>query len=257
MNIKSLMIGTLCLLASVGAIAEQVQTQTFDIGDVREIVASGAAEIHIRQGATPSLRAEGTEEVLSRLIVKAKGDRLTLGVKPEPAPRRWFGGNHETPVFFLELPELSLLHASKAVIVTLDEMNGTNVEIKLSGASRVSADKISIFNLDAELSGASRIETSELSGESARIALSGASRIDVSAGGQLKKLDVHASGASRFEGSSILSQQVRASASGASNILVHAEESLDGNASGASHIRYKGDPRVQQRTSGASSFQTL
>jgi hypothetical protein len=74
----------LCSLLLPGLVyASGLQTRSYEIGNVRHIEANNAVVVELRQAREPSISAEAEADVLPRVVVDVKGDRVTLGVKGE------------------------------------------------------------------------------------------------------------------------------------------------------------------------------
>lgn len=255
MKIRSLLIVCLCLLTPVSVVAEELLSQSYAIENIRYLEVGHAARIELRQGATESLRVEGTADVLARVTVDVKGERLILGVKSKKSRLfNWFGNNDDEVKFVVQVTELSGLQMSGAVHAEVGELEGETLKLDASGATHTRFEGLSYQHLNLEFSGASHavvkvnaLETLELSG-------SGASKIELNGEATLEKLQLDLSGASKYFGRGLAAEEAEILASGASNIEIGTVEYLEVNASGASNVRYGGQPRIKQNTSGASNI---
>lgn len=255
MKIRLLLVVCLCLVAPISAVSEQLLTQSYPIENIRHIEVGHAASIEVRQGASETLRAEGSAEVLERVTVDVKGERLILGVESKRGGLfNWFGDNDDEIKFVVQVTELSSLQFSGAVHAEIGKLQGTNLKFDVSGASHTNFEGLNYQQLNFELSGASHLVAQVTALEGLRLSGSGASKIDLKGEAKLEQLELYLSGASKYYGRGLAAQQALVQVSGASNVEIGAVESLEVDASGASNVRYAGRPRIKQKTSGVSNI---
>lgn len=243
-----------CLvLAPALAIAAELESRQWDIGDVRYIETGGAVELELRQGDSPSLVAEATAEALEKVIVDIDGDRLTLDMhEKESGFWGWFKGEKEQVKFVLQVSQplgLVLQGASKAKVADISVPEFT---LEANGASQVQMDTLTAETLNVRLSGATQLAVDEVHAQQATVSLVGASKLKVNGTSALNRLDVEANGASKFYGFNVAADDVTAEATGASRVEVTVHTALNASANGASHVIYAGEPRVKKAESGAS-----
>lgn len=242
------------LLASGGLSADEILSQSYAIDNIRYIEAGNAVMVEIQQGEEESLQVEASAEVLERIKVDVKGDRLVLGVKKEGGWFNWFGDNHGDVKFVLQIAELRGLQLSGASRASTGRLQTPDLHMDISGASRAEFGTLEVDSLVLKLSGASRAEIKGIEGQNAVAHVSGASRLDVGGTARLEELDINVSGASRYQGARVTAGRAKVEASGASHAELGRLDFLDANASGASNIRYRGKPQVKRHTSGASNI---
>lgn len=249
----------LCFLGSANLMADDRLSQPYQIENIRHIEAHNAVTLDIRQSENESLNAEATAEVLERVTVQVRGERLILGVKSDKSGFfSWFGGGNSDDVrFVIKLPQLAGLELSTASRARIGAFEADDLTLELSSASRAQTDELRFNKLELTLSGASRIDFGALQGEALSAWVSGASRAEVQGEGSVQTLRVDASGASRFKAASLSAEDARVKASGASRAELGPTRSLDADASGASSIGYRGEPRLAQKTSGASNIHSI
>lgn len=241
------------LAASAPTLAEQLLAHIYPIHDVREVVVNGGASLELVQGDTESLRAEATQEVLTRVKVDLSGQRLTLGVKSDRGGFfQWINHSDEHVRFVLQVKDLSRLELSGGVTARVGDLTVSMLKIDLSGSSHAVMSGLTATGLTIHSSGAGRLEAGNIRAEQLRLDMSGASSVDIREEGQVNDIRLDVSGASKYHGKSLASKTAWASASGASYIELRVEDSLEAHASGASHISYHGNPRTSQHSSGAS-----
>lgn len=242
-----------CVFAPALALAGEVVSQQHTIDEIRYIEAGNTVEVELRQGDTPLLVAEATEEVLGRVTVNVEGDRLKLGVqKKEEGFWGWFKGNKDEVKFVVQAPQplgLVLYGASKARVTNIETPEFT---LNTSGASQARFEKLTVNTLEVAMSGASYVAVKEVQAKQAGVEASGASKMDVTGSGSLGQLDVNVSGSSKYLGPKTAVDVAKVEASGVSRVELMALALLEVKASGASSINYSGKPQLLKEVSGAS-----
>jgi hypothetical protein len=161
----------------------------------------------------------------------------------------------------LHLPSLNIVRLSGASSLSADDsFTGENVDIIVSGASKVKhlniasqhvkldcggASGIAIIlpstrNLEAFSSGASHIGIRATNLAYSKFDVSGASGIEIDGSGT--NGDWEASGAAHIDGEGFPTRELTVSVSGASSAKVNVSDTLNANTSSASTIRYVGRP---------------
>ncbi|MDQ2077019.1 GIN domain-containing protein [Marinimicrobium sp. ABcell2] len=253
MKIRSLLIICLCLLAPTSAVAEEL-SQSYAIENIRYIEVGHAARIEIQQGATESLQALGTADVLERVTVDVKGDRLILGVRRKTGRLfNWFGSDDDIK-FVVQVQELSGLQLRGAAHAAVGALQGQSLSLDASGASQIQFERLEYEQLALELSGATQAVVNDAHLKRLTLSASGASKVELKGASTLDELSIDLSGASKYFGRGLDAIQARIKASGASNADIGVIESLEVRASGASSVHYAGRPQIKQHTSGASNI---
>jgi|GEM_PF-2729417 hypothetical protein len=245
------------LLLASGASAELL-SQSYAVEKVREIHASHASKLEIRQGDSEILKVEGSAEALEHVRVNLENGVLRLeNRQPAKGFWGWVGLNttsDESVTFYIQVKDLEKLNLSGASNASLGAFTGRNLDLHLNGASHAKLGQLRLEQLELDLSGASRLTLESLQTRQVKGQISGASQFEVKASSQSPRLNVNLSGASKFHGRPLSVEKAKVEASGASYAEVQVSEQLDANASGASTIDYYGQPRIQQHSSGASSI---
>ncbi|HKY48686.1 MAG TPA: head GIN domain-containing protein [Acidimicrobiia bacterium] len=206
-----------------------VVTIEIPIDDFSRLAVSHSFEVNVTVGEEPSLTLRVDDNIESSLDVGVTGDTLRIGLEPRTTV------SNATLEADLTVASLDAIEGSGAVNVHLTNLEGSTLELQLSGASDVDG----------------AVDFDSMMGE-----ISGASNLSVS--GRTATLDIEASGASDL---SLLDLEVGAlivSLSGASSAEVNVTDSIEASVSGASSLRYRGDPDVTSfDVSGASSIDQI
>ena len=179
--------------------------------------------------------------------IAQRGDILHIGLKPNYT----YTASARSGV--IRLPDIRKLELSGGSGARLTGFTLThNLDIVLSGASRLTLDPTQSGDTSFDLSGASTAEgTIEMN--NGNIAMSGASTLKLA--GTVKNLKINASGASKIEVKDVPAVTASVVLSGASRADITVSDTLDVKLSGASALGYTGNPKIGRLDiSGGSKF---
>ncbi|MGD9143655.1 MAG: DUF2807 domain-containing protein, partial [Dehalococcoidia bacterium] len=216
-----------------------------DIGD--------AFKYEIIQSDTYSISITADDNLFDDIRVTQSGEELKIDLKP------LFRFNVTGLEAVVTMPRLTGLESSGATRGSVTGFSsGDNLELDISGASRVKMTDMTVGdiegsvtgastleadviagNIDLGISGASRVEGS-LEARDVIVDLSGASRIETDGSGSNTKID--ASGASTVKFGDFSVDNADVSLSGASTCKIRVTGRIDIDLSGASRLTYVGNP---------------
>lgn len=251
--------------------SENLETRQYDFTDFNKIDIGSAFRYEIEKSDTFSIEITADDNLYEHIRVRQDGQTLKIDLEP------FLHFGTITVEAFITMPELHGLESSGAtrgVIRGFDSDN--NLDINVSGASRVEFDGITTGDIEGEVSGASRLtgrlDTGDIdlnvSGASVfridgtvrdmTLAVSGASNIEGSIAARNIELDtsgasevdwdgscddliIESGGAVRIELGDLTSVNADIRLSGASTCRIHVSGTLDVNLSGGSKLYYTGD----------------
>ena len=204
-----------------------LETEEYAFTDFTEVEISSAFEFEIDQSGSYSINVTADDNVMDYVQVSQDGQTLKIGL------RRFISIGPVTLRASVTMPQLHGLTASGASRGTVSDFSSTeDLEIKLSGASRVTGD-IAAGDVEFGISGASTIQLE----------------------GSANDIDANVSGASHFNLDAFTVNNADVNFSGASSGTVNLNGRLDANLSGASTLWYIGEPTMGDiNTSGASTI---
>lgn len=203
-----------------------VATRSLDLINFDQLAMGSAFTIHVRQGATFSVKATGELNDLDDLQTSVN----RAGVL-EIKYRNTWRNRRERMDLDIVMPSLRGVDFSGASVSDVEGFEKVRtLDYRLSGASK------SVFTGSADRM---------------NVDLSGASELDLRGDGGV--LTGNLSGASQMFAFDFSVQEADLGLSGASRARVRVAKLLKVDASGASSLRYQGTPTVDQRVSGGSS----
>jgi len=182
------------------------KTEARTVGDFSQIEVGNAMQLQVHLGEKTAVEVTGDDNLVPLVQTKVAGDKLEIS----------FDGSYSSKigiVIKVTAPKLTGLSASGASTITATDLKGSQLTLKLSGASSGTVMG-KVDALGVECSGASKLLGKELAAKSAKVNTSGASQAEVNVSDQL---EATASGASsvRYTGNP---KKVLPNATGASNV---------------------------------------
>jgi hypothetical protein len=192
--------------------------QGFAVGGFSAIEASSPAEVRVRTGAPPSVRAAGDAAALAALDVHVDGDRLEIRTR---RGTRW-------PA-----------RARAIVYVTVPALRAASV----AGSGDLQVDRVAGPDFAGSVAGSGNLAIGELRTSSATLASAGSGNIN--AAGAVEQLQANVAGSGNIDARMVRARSARVTAVGSGNVEARASEDAEvvsvgsGNAivTGAAHCR--------------------
>jgi hypothetical protein len=219
---------------SLFAANAEEKTKTYDFGDIVGISAGGSYQVHVTEGNSNKVKVVYDSDIEEYLKLEVRYFSGSLILRTEPKTSKAWHKDYKIHVY-LEMSTINQIELSGAAKVEFSgKYKSNNLEIDLSGASKMNELVIDGQTLEVELSGASQAElTGNFSGN-AEVNLSGASNFTWK--GNAASLESDLSGASKFESKGNF-KKCEIGCSGASNAEFAGNvENAEYECSGASRV---------------------
>ncbi len=258
-----------------------IETREFDFTDFTKVEIGSAFEFEVVRSDSFSISITADDNMFEHIRVTERGGTLIIDVTSRISWIRIFGFGSSTREAVIRMPHLESLDVSGASQgnvsgfesnqdldidvsgaskVTFPDLAAGDIDMDVSGASSVVLEG-SVGNLEVDASGASHIELEILSAGDASLSLSGASSIngdleadsidfDLSGASSARLIGsagdaiVEGSGASRFHLADLMLNDADVTLTGASIIDINLDGRLDISLSGASSLDYRGTPAM-------------
>jgi hypothetical protein len=230
-----------------------LETRKYDFIDFTQVDIGHAFRYEIEQSNTFSISITADDNMFEHIEVEQDGQTLRIGMKP------FLSFGSVTLEAAITMPELHGLESYGATRGTVTGFNSSNdLDLEVSGASKVNLVNITTGNIEGNISGASKLEggvtagniAMEISGASniecelkahdVDLNVSGASKVNLDGSGD--DLLVDASGASRINLGDYSVINADIGMSGASSCNIDVSGRIDIDLSGASKLEYTGRP---------------
>lgn len=230
-----------------------LETRDYDFNDFTRVEFNDAFEYEITQSETYSISITADDNLFEDIRVTKNGNKLEIDLKP------FFRFNITKLEAAITMPRLTALESGGATHGMVSGFDaGDNLDLEISGASRVNLSDLSTGHIDASISGASTLKMDVVAGD-VDMSISGVSRIEggliaqnmivdmsgaswIELEGSAKDIAIDASGASRVLTEKFPVDNADISLSGASTCNIEVDGRIDINLSGASKLTYAGNP---------------
>jgi hypothetical protein len=226
-------------------------TMTYDLQDFYSVDAGSAFEVNVTWFDEFYIKVTAVK--LDNIHVEKQGQTLKIWRDGN----EWFGLFHPAPRVDITMPRLESLKLSGASRGQLDGFDmSTNLDVDLSGASRLDVHNLATGNFNLKVSGASKLNGVVKTYGDAGLEVNGASSVELN--GFVRNLSANIGGASKALLREYYAQDASLVLSGASRAEVTLDGRLDARISGASNLGWRGVPTMGTiETSGGSSIHNL
>lgn len=224
-------------LAAFAANAEE-KTKTYEFKNITGIEAGYTYDIHVTQGKSDVVTVvyESTYEDYMTVHFSERTGVLRLGM--EEIPKRLIKEKGQSIKVYLDMKQVLGIDLSGAASITFEgSFNTSELEIELSGASKLNDLNVKGISLSGDFSGASYAYIEGTFTDDVDLEVSGASKVTFN--GKSSMMEGDFSGAARFEGD-IYADKCDIECSGAANARMEgAAKTMEIDGSGACSINAK------------------
>ncbi|MES2898654.1 MAG: DUF2807 domain-containing protein [Pseudomonadota bacterium] len=220
---------------------------------VVKVKLSGVINLHIKQGATPSLTLFGERELLNKVSVSQSGDTLTIDTEKRNS---WnFGRDKNELRAELTLPNLNEFVSNGVGASEVRGFSGNDVKVILDGAGSVIVSS-NYKNVVARLGGVGSMTLNSGEADNVDLNMRGAGQISVN--GNAKVLRASLGGVGSLDAKKLQADSVELDMSGLGGASVYAKTSANLKLSGLGSATVYGKPSNRVSTArglGSVSWQ--
>lgn len=247
----AIMAATLAVSGAALAGEQISQGRAIDARAVK-VKLGGIIDLHIKQGATPSLTITGDKRMVEKVSVVQQGDTLNIDTES-----RWhFSGNdHGTLRAELTLPNLNALTSHGVGASDVNGFTGNEIKVSLDGAGAVTINS-NYRNVVARLGGVGSMTFNGADAEQVDLALAGAGAISIN--GTSKLLRAQLGGVGSLDAKKLSADKVVLDMSGLGGATVTARTAANLKLSGLGSATVYGNPAsrsAEARGLGSVSWQ--
>jgi hypothetical protein len=208
--------------------AGAMTAKNFAVGDFKRIESAGAFDVTVRTGAPASVRAEGPQKVLDRLIVEVKGDELSI--RPRNGSFSW---GKSGPV---------------RIAVTVPELQGATI----AGSGTLSVDKVVTDKFKATIAGSGDISLPSIAAKSVEVEIAGSG--SGSLAGQTDQAAYVIAGSGELDAAKLKSKDLKLTIAGSGSIDANASGNATGEILGSGEARISGGAKCTIEKAGSGSI---
>lgn len=220
--------------AATGCTARQSEdpgpkgARDFAVGDFKSIESAGSYDVTVRTGARPSVRAEGPQNVLDRLVVEVKGDRLTI--RQQNGSFSW---SRAEPV---------------RIAVTVPELHGATI----AGSGTLTVDKVVADTFKASIAGSGDLSLPQVRAKSLELEIAGSGSGSVA--GQVDAANYSIAGSGEVDASKLQAKDIELSIAGSGGVSANATGTVQGAIMGSGEARITGGAKCQVTKAGSGTI---
>lgn len=214
-----------------GDSAEEAGPQTvkdFKVADFKRIEAAGPYDVTVTTGSAASVRVEGPQNVLDRLVVEVKGDQLRI-YRDKGRNIQW-GRN------------------SVKIAVTVPELHGAT----LAGSGTIEVDKVTADTFKGSIAGSGDLSIAEVAVKSLEIEIAGSG--SAAANGRADKAKYGIAGSGEVDVSKLQSRDIELTIAGSGSISAKATGTVTGEIMGSGEVRVTGGAKCTVEKMGSGSI---
>ena len=230
----------------------ELETRQYDFDEFIMVDIGSAFSYEIRKADNRSVSITAGSNLFKYISVTESGQELDIDISI-PGITLWGNKSYRRPRAIITTPELAGLDSSGATdgIISGFSSDG-DLDISMSGASKVALEDISVVTATMDISGASQV-TGYIQADSIELGVNSASKVRLE--GSADYLTVEVGGASRLELPDFVTQNADITLRSASKGAFNLNKTLNARVSGASTLEYTGEPVIGiLDVTGASTF---
>lgn len=218
---KLVAIGALGLAAacSAGAQTSGAQGQrSFEVGAFQSVSLEGSHDVVVTVGGAPSVRAEGSQEMLDRLDIRVENGALRIGT--ERGNWNWFGSSGRVTVY-----------------VTAPALQAASI----GGSGDMRIERVESQRFAASIAGSGDMQIGALRAGQARFDIAGSGGIR--AAGEAEAAEISIAGSGDVALNDLQARRARVSIMGSGNVALQASETVEGSIMGSGDVNVHGGAR--------------
>lgn len=202
-----------------GESAGPATTRNFQVAGFDRIEVGGPYEVTVTTGSAPSVRADGGERAIERMIVEVKGGTLRIYTRKRSGMNfGWSGGRHPVKLA-VTVPRLAAAEIAGSGSISVDKVAGDSFDAGVAGSGELRLGQVDVKRLkagiagsgginagqgraataDYEIAGSGDIEAGALVAETASVSIAGSGEVTANATGTAR-VDIAGSGDVRLTG---------------------------------------------------------
>lgn len=201
-----------------------------DLKDFSEIAFSISGDLYLTQGNSYSIKIEGDQKDVEKIITKLEGNTLIIKVE-----KGW--KNYGDIKVYVTLPELGEVDlAGSGNVIAKETFKASELELSVAGSGDIIFADLTTEKTEVSIAGSGDIKLVGASGEKMEISIAGSGDVDASA----------------FKAS-----KVEVDISGSGTAKVHATDKLETSIVGSGSVYYIGNPLVDASSVGSGRTRSM
>ncbi len=224
-------------------------SRTIAVGEFRKLEIAGAYDVDVRTGSAPSVRVEGTERSLDRLVVEVKGD--VLAIHPKKGTNFNWTNKSKTKIA-ITVPQLDAARVAGSGTLSIDRIASQSFDSSIAGSAEVSIGQVSGQSFKASLAGSGDLEVDQLAVEAVELSIAGSGEADLA--GKAERASYTIAGSGDLDAEKLESRDIDLTIAGSGNLKARASGNVTGNIMGSGSAKIGGGAKCTVRKVGSGSI---
>lgn len=207
-------------------------SRNYQVGNFTQVEVAGPFDVNIHTGANPGVSAKGNQQLIDRLEVEVRGNKLLIRPQNE---HHWFGGWHWTHgrgTVSVTVPMIEAAMLAGSGDLDIDNVRGDRFEGQIAGSGGINLGSVQVGSLKLGIAGSG--------GATARQGTANQAEYEIRGSG-----DVDAQG--------VQVQALKASIAGSGGIKAHASGTADVEIMGSGDVNVTGGAKCTTSKAGSGS----
>jgi len=207
-------------------------SRNYQVGNFTQVEVAGPFDVNIHTGANPGVSARGNQQLIDRLEVEVRGNKLLIHPRNE---HNWFGGWHWT-------------HGKGTISVTVPMVEAA----VLAGAGNLNVDNVRGDRFDGKIAGSGDLTVGSVEVGSLKLGIAGSGGA-VAKGGKAQQADYDIAGSGDVDAQAVQVETLKASIAGSGGIKAHASRTADVSIMGSGDVNVAGGAKCSVSKAGSGS----
>lgn len=204
--------------------------RNFPVGDFQKIALAGSPDVVVTVGGAPSVRAEGDQALIDRLLITVQNGELVIGSKRDQS-WSWNLGSHQ--------------NRSVTIYVTAPSLAAASI----SGSGDMKIDKIAGNDFSGSVVGSGDLSLASLQVAQARFSTTGSG--DISAAGKAQQATISVAGSGGLAAGGLEIANATVSIVGSGDVTAHATQTADVSIMGSGDVNLSGTAKCSIHKMGS------
>ena len=223
-------------------------SRTIEVGEFRKLEVAGAYDVDVRTGSAPSVRVQGSERDLDRLVVEVRGD--VLEIHPKKGTNFNWSNKSKTRIA-ITVPQLDAARVAGSGSLSIDKIASPSFDSAIAGSAEVSIGQVSGQSFKGSLAGSGDLEVGQLAVRTLELTVAGSGEAEVA--GKAERVKFSIAGSGDLDASKLESRDVELTIAGSGNVKARASGSVTGAVMGSGSAKITGGARCNVRKMGSGS----
>jgi hypothetical protein len=209
-----------------------VVSRNFQVGNFTQVEVAGPLDVNIHTGGNPGVSAQGNQQLIDRLEVEVRGNKLLIHPKND---HNWFGGWHWS-------------HGKGTISVTVPMIEAAT----LAGSGDLNVDNVKGDRFEGQIAGSGDLKLGSVDVASLKLGIAGSGGATATSG-KAQQAEYEIAGSGDVDAQAVQVQQLKASIAGSGGIKAHASGTANVDIMGSGDVNVTGGAKCSISKAGSGT----